>query len=212
MQIRIDTREPVTAVAAFTAIPDIVIERAELRVGDYELSSTACVERKEAGDFVASILDGRFIPQGRLLSEAYPMSFWIVEGDPFTTRSAITPAAIAGALSYVCAILGSTVIRTSSVQETALVVSTIARHIQEGLGYVPNMRPGKPTSTSAFAEFLVSGLPGIGGGKARALLDHFGSPERVFTATVDELAAVKGIGSKRAAEIRTVLTTNAVCN
>lgn len=41
-------------------------------------------------------------------------------------------------------------------------------------------------------------LPGIGPRLQRALLDHFGSPEGVFSAGLDELQSVEGIGPKLA--------------
>jgi DNA processing protein len=48
---------------------------------------------------------------------------------------------------------------------------------------------------------LMNMLPGIGPIRAIYLLSHFGSPEAIFSAKVDELANVKGIGIKLAEEI-----------
>jgi DNA processing protein len=58
------------------------------------------------------------------------------------------------------------------------------------------------------AHVRLSCVPGIGGGRRRLLLDRFGSPQAVFAAPAPDLAAVEGIGLKRAAAIAD-LTANA---
>ncbi|TMK71670.1 MAG: excinuclease ABC subunit UvrC [Actinobacteria bacterium] len=53
----------------------------------------------------------------------------------------------------------------------------------------------------AMTRSLLDGLPGVGPVRKRALLDHFGSPERLVTASREELEAVPGIPGKLAREI-----------
>jgi basic amino acid/polyamine antiporter, APA family len=48
------------------------------------------------------------------------------------------------------------------------------------------------------AEARLAAVPGIGAGRARALIAHFGSVEAVRAAPVDELAAVAGMDDERA--------------
>nr|1X2I_A Chain A, Hef helicase/nuclease [Pyrococcus furiosus]1X2I_B Chain B, Hef helicase/nuclease [Pyrococcus furiosus] len=55
-------------------------------------------------------------------------------------------------------------------------------------------------------RLIVEGLPHVSATLARRLLKHFGSVERVFTASVAELMKVEGIGEKIAKEIRRVIT------
>ena len=57
-------------------------------------------------------------------------------------------------------------------------------------------RRGKAMTTSVLDD-----LPGIGPARKRALLGHFGSPDRVLTASREELEAVPGIPGKLAREI-----------
>jgi excinuclease ABC subunit C len=57
-------------------------------------------------------------------------------------------------------------------------------------------RRGKTMTRSLLDE-----LPGVGPVRKRALLDHFGSPERLVTATREELEAVPGVPGKLAREI-----------
>jgi excinuclease ABC subunit C len=49
-------------------------------------------------------------------------------------------------------------------------------------------------------------IPGIGPARREALLKHFGSVQRIKEATVDEIAAVKGIHRKLAEEVKRVLS------
>jgi excinuclease ABC subunit C len=57
-------------------------------------------------------------------------------------------------------------------------------------------RRGKAMTTSVLDD-----LPGIGPARKRALLGHFGSPERVLNASREELEAVPGIPGKLAREL-----------
>ncbi|OPY49768.1 MAG: excinuclease ABC subunit C [Methanosaeta sp. PtaU1.Bin055] len=51
-------------------------------------------------------------------------------------------------------------------------------------------------------ERLVSSIPGVGNALAKNLLRHFGSVERVFAASEEELKAVALVGPKTAERIR----------
>jgi excinuclease ABC subunit C len=53
----------------------------------------------------------------------------------------------------------------------------------------------------AMTRSLLDELPGVGPVRKRALLTHFGSPERLVGATREELEAVPGIPGKLAREI-----------
>jgi excinuclease ABC subunit C len=57
-------------------------------------------------------------------------------------------------------------------------------------------RRGRSMTESAFDR-----LPGVGPARRRALLEHFGSPERVFSARREELEAVPGVPAKVARDI-----------
>ena len=48
----------------------------------------------------------------------------------------------------------------------------------------------------------MQGLPGVGPERARALLETFGSVEAVFSAAIDQLTAIDGIGLNTAKRIR----------
>jgi len=50
-------------------------------------------------------------------------------------------------------------------------------------------------------------LPGIGEKFAVRMLEKFGTPLKVFSATTSELAKVEGLGEARAKKIKNMLTT-----
>jgi excinuclease ABC subunit C len=50
-------------------------------------------------------------------------------------------------------------------------------------------------------ESILDALPGIGPARRRAILQHFGSPERFLAASREELAAVPGLPAKVARDI-----------
>lgn len=182
-----------------------IVQVEELEAGDYVLAEGLAVERKEANDFVSSIMDRRLFAQVPLLKATYARPFIIVEGDLSSVRSAIEPAALAGALSYLSVLEGITVLHTAGAEQTALQLITMARHAIEGLGYEIALRGSKPKDRRSQAQYLVEGLPGIGPAAAKKLLAHFGSPAKVLSASPEELTQVKGIGAKMAATVHEVL-------
>ncbi len=182
---------------------EVIVE--ELECGDYVLADGLAIERKTAEDFAGSIMDRRIFLQIAMLKTAYARVFILVEGDLFATQSAIAPEAIMGALSYITVIEGIPVVATNNTAHSAAMLMTMQRHATEGLGYEIPLRSAKPKSRSPQAQYLVEGLPGIGPSASKKLLKHFGSALAVFSATPDQLKAVRGIGPKTIASIREVL-------
>ena len=181
----------------------VIVE--ELEAGDYVLAEGVAVERKEANDFVASILDRRLFAQVPLLKATYARPFLLIEGSLAAVRSAITEEALIGALSYLSLLEGIPLLYSDNKAQSVLHLLTLARHATEGLGYDIALRGGKPKDRSSQAQYLIEGLPGIGPTAAKKLLAHFGSAAAVLRAAPEELALVKGIGPKMAATVHEVL-------
>lgn len=177
----------------------------ELECGDYVLAEGLAVERKTAMDFVLSIENRRIFEQVGLMKATYPRPYFLVEGALFGTRSAMSEEALLGALSYISVIEAVPVLWSGSVPQSAKLLLTMQRHAIEGLGYEIALRGGKPKDRQLQAQFLLEGLPGVGPGAAKKLINHFGSAQRVLAAPLEELRAVAGIGPKTAATIREVL-------
>ena len=64
---------------------------------------------------------------------------------------------------------------------------------------------GKAATTSALDD-----VPGLGPARRKALLKHFGSVRKLSAASIEEIAAVPGIGSRLAATISAALGANHV--
>lgn len=177
-----------------------------LEVGDYIVSDRVAIERKTAEDFVASIID----PERNLfrqisdLSRTYEKPVLILEGRDLYTRQ-VNPNSIRGALAAIAVDYGIPIIPTESREETASVIAMLsAREYKEGRE--PKLHGHKTARTlKEQQEYLVSAIPSVGPSVARNLLKHFGSIEKVMTASQDELQQVELVGPKIAERIRELI-------
>lgn len=186
-------------------MPNMEIELKELSCGDYMLREDFPVERKAATDFVLSIQDRRLFEQVAKMKGEFGRATFIIEGDIYATRSIMAPDAIRGALSYLVAIEGASVLQSKNTSDTAALLAVMARHLQEGLGYQVALRGGKPKDLRTQAQFIVEGFPGIGPGSAKTLLGHFGSIGAICSADVSMLRGAPGVGEKTAKQIRNIV-------
>lgn len=202
-----DTREAATKVVA------ILKNRCELRerqlvTGDYVLSKHIAAERKAADDFLQSIVDGRLFAQLSELKKSFRTPILIIEGESlFDNGRKIHPNAIRGAIASIATEFGIPMIWTRSQLETAEILYIIAKREQVTRKKHIAIRTKKRfRSSNQMQEFLLSGIPKISTQTAKKLLKHFGTPERIFTASESELMKVEGIGEKLAKRIRLLLT------
>lgn len=181
--------------------PELNVHVRELASGDFILHGTTCVERKSANDFILSIMDNRLFNQVAKMKLEFESPIILIEGDVFKTRSKIDKKAIAGAMSYCTALQKVSIISVANVEESAILLAMMAKHLQEGLGYEVPLRTNKPKPSQLMSRYLVEGLPSIGAKNARALLQNFRSPLKVFNASVEDLCALKGMGATTAQRI-----------
>ncbi|MDA4121829.1 MAG: helix-hairpin-helix domain-containing protein [Thaumarchaeota archaeon] len=198
-------------------------ERRELKVGDYfcgEISADGAyvgvpVERKEIGDYIRSMNDGRREEQLYAMSHGFPLSYVVTIGSPSRALrgSRVTVNA------YVSSLVGCSLKRApdgkngqvvtvnlESEGEFVLFLKYLDEKVKEGsFERVPVMqkRSWKPEE---LLVYVVSSLPGIGLKTAGNLLSHFGSVRGVMNASMEQLMEVDGVGRKRAEEIHGVLT------
>ena len=59
----------------------------------------------------------------------------------------------------------------------------------------------KACTVSRLQEYLVAGLPSVNSTLSKRLLEHFGSVQKVFSASAEELMEIEGIGKKKALAI-----------
>ncbi len=99
---------------------------------------------------------------------------------------------------------------TPSPRDTALALSAMAGRLSrkgEGRPVVIYQPPVKSVELHKAQVYIVSSVPGVGPNLAKRLLERFGTPRGVFTASVPQLAMVPGVGRARAEKIARALTS-----
>ncbi len=212
--VYIDSNEPKIAEVWFTSQGfNLELVRKPLDVGDYLISvdgREVPVERKDSGDFVASIEDGRLNNQLFYLSREYPISYIIVVG---TISDALEYSNLSRR-AYISALVGASLKRSpdgKSGQVITLTVETnfdfacavgmIHRKLEDGDLYRRPKPIGNKSDYDSCLITLYSALPCISVKRAKALAEEFPSLESLMSASVEEIANVKGIGKKTAEKI-----------
>jgi ERCC4-type nuclease len=212
-------RSEIPSLLEETAVPN---ERRELKVGDYfcgEISAEGTyagipVERKEIGDYLRSMNDGRRDEQLYDMSYSFPLSYIVIIGSPSKALNGTRMTLNA----YISSLVGSSLKRTpegvrgqvvtvnlESDSAFVLFLKYLDDKVREGnFDRVPvvQKRRWKPEE---LLVYVVSSLPGIGAKTASNLLTHFGSVRGVMNASREQLMEVDGIGAKKAEEIHGVL-------
>jgi Fanconi anemia group M protein len=203
----VDSREKRSKIAVRLSHLGFSVRTKKLFVGDYSLPGKFIIERKEANDFVTSIMNGHLFHQAELLASHADRPFIVLEGNLDEIYSSIDPESVAGAISALLLFYGIAVAPSPSIDATARLIGRMIKHSTQGLGYEIPLRTSKPKFDGGAALFLVEGLPGVGPEMARKLIGHFGTPAKVFAAGAAELREVKGVGPKTIASIHGALNT-----
>ncbi|UCE11604.1 MAG: DEAD/DEAH box helicase [Candidatus Thorarchaeota archaeon] len=205
----VDSRELPTAVPRELTRLDVELSGESLEIGDYIISQDVAVERKESGDFIQSLIDGRLFVQLSALRSAYNRPVLIIEGEQLVGLRAINPASIYGALATIAIRIQVPILWTRNSEETANVLYRLAHLEQVGAQKAPRTRSGVTKGSDAETlEYILSGFPGVDTVTSRAMLSEFDTLERVFSASEKELRSVKGVGPKIAGRIRRLLTAS----
>jgi Fanconi anemia group M protein len=200
-KVVVDFREREMAKLLESSGIEVVVQN--LEVADYVISDKVAVERKNAQDFVSSIID----PQRNLfrqiadLVRTYERPVLILEGrDLYTTQ--MNAASIRGAMISVAVDYGLAIIPTEDQEETAEVIAQMAQR-ENREGREPKVHGHKTARTlKEQQEYLVSAISSVGPAVARNLLKHFGSVEKIMTASSEQLQEVELVGPKIAQRIR----------
>lgn len=207
VEVIIDTQELSSSVAKALARLNLKIQVKRLPVGDYVVSDRVAIERKEVSDFLNSIIDGRLFQQIIELKDSFSKPILLLEGEELYSKKAINPQAVYGAIASIAIDFGIPIIWSKSGEESALIISTIARREQLEKERTIIMRHEKPAiDEDEKQKFLVAGLPYIDSVLATRLLETFGTPLDIFNADEELLQEVRGIGPKTARIIRKILT------
>lgn len=181
----------------------------------------AAIQRKEfPGDFLSSIFDGRMADLLPKLGRAtFPLM--ILEGRPKWTSSGMlqahaeySKAQFYGFLYSLQMRYGIPWIMTDNLAHTKEAAVHFFAWCSKDHGKPSSLDrrpgPGSGAANTRWAIHFLQGLPGVGPGLARDLLEHFGGIKQVLSASRDDLLKCKGMGRGRVDRILQVLAVAGV--
>ena len=178
------------------------------------------VQRKQfPGDLLSSLADGRLYSQLPYLSEL-EQAVVIVEGFGKWTEDGeligsmdfqrFTLAQMYGLFNTIMFEFGIPVYQMKNIDATEDYLIALEGWASKTKHSSLKSRPGPSgdswgTSDRHFAQHILQGFPGVGPELAARMIDHFDRVPLEWTATVEELMEVPGIGKKKAMTIHSAL-------
>ncbi len=205
LRIIVDERERKSGIPDLLKSVGLNMEMKTLPVGDYIVAPETVVERKSIHDLVSSVFDGRLFDQCSRLKEHFQHPIVLIEGNVDEIEEITdNPLIFYGAISTVVLDFKIPVIPTPSAAHTAkLLVSLCSRKDSPKGPYLKKIKKSSDLQKQQLS--VLCSLPGIGDKFAVRMLEKFGTPLKVFTATTAELAKVEGLGDARAKKIKKML-------
>ncbi|MCV0401787.1 MAG: heavy metal resistance protein CzcA [Nitrosopumilus sp.] len=207
LRIIVDERERKSGIPDLLKSVGLNLEMKTLPIGDYIVAPETIVERKSIRDLMASVFDGRLFDQCARLKEHFEHPIVLMEGNVDEIEEITeNPLIFYGAISTVVLDFKIPVIPTPSAAHTAkLLVSMCSRKDTPKGPYLKKIKKSSDLERQQLSSLC--SLPGIGEKFAVRMLEKFGTPLKVFTATTADLAKVEGLGEARAKKIKKVLDT-----
>ena len=207
IRIIVDERERKSGIPDLLKAIGMGVEMKTLPIGDYIVAPETIVERKSIKDLMASVFDGRLYDQCNRLKENFEHPIVLVEGNVDEIEEITdNPLIFYGALSRVTLEFKIPIIHTPSASHTAkLLVALCSKKDGPAGPYLKKIKKSSNLETQQLSTLC--SLPGIGEKFAVRMLEKFGTPLKVFSATTSELAKVEGLGESRAKKIKNMLTT-----
>ncbi|NYT16891.1 MAG: DEAD/DEAH box helicase [Methanomicrobiales archaeon] len=201
-EIVVDDRETSSRVVERLSALGTRLTIMRLESGDYAIGNRILVERKRARDFVDTLVDRDLFGQLKELAAQAMRPVLIIEGGDLYTQRDIHPNALRGTLAAIAIDLGIAVFHSRDEEDTAQLLTVIARREVERGDRTPRLPLRKAfQSSQEEMEMVIASFPEIGVKNARLLLGEFGSIRAIIDATEEELALVRGIGEKKAHRI-----------
>ncbi|VVC04956.1 3'-flap repair endonuclease Xpf [Candidatus Burarchaeum australiense] len=205
VRIIMDDRERGSGIRQKLEARGAEVRQVVLNAGDFILSDRIAVERKTRTDFENSIIDGRLFEQASRLGAQFAKPILVVEGESFEGR--INRNALLGAIASLMLDHNLQIFFTLDSERTAELLFAFAKREQLAEKRPLRLRGDKRASTMAQQQqLIVEGLPNVGPQFARALLEKFGTVEKVMKANEKQLMKVKRMGQGKARLIRKILT------
>jgi ERCC4-type nuclease len=168
-----------------------------LEVGDI-VCGNVCIERKEASDFVGSILDGRLKEQAMRMYANYEHRYIIIEGDVFATKSNINHNAIIGKMTSLCAKYGIYLINVNSPRHTVYTCYSIVAKIfaENKLDFINFNKSVRRLNDIDIVVAMLLQIPGLGLDRAKKIAEFYKTtPSEIFgKICYNDLVNIDGIG------------------
>ena len=224
-RIVVDERERPSGIPDILRKSGLVVDFAQLTVGDYVVSPDTVIERKTVHDLVHSIYDGRLFVQCGQLVKHYPKPIIIIQGD--LRRLSEIPEEIEDeqkkkkmaerlplafeALATVAIEFRIPVLHAADAEHLAMLLGTLAiKGLQNGIASGPLLKKIRKENPVYLQQlYVLSSVPGVGDKLAARMLEKFKTPLRALTASAAELATIPGFGLARAQRLRKILDSGA---
>ena len=205
LRIIVDERERKSGIPDLLKSVGMNLEIKTLPVGDYIVAPETIIERKSIRDLMSSVFDGRLFDQCSRLKEHFQHPIVLMEGNVDEIEEITeNPLIFYGAISTVVLDFKIPVIPTPSASHTAkLLVSMCSRKNVSGGPYLKKIKKSSDLEKQQLS--ILCSMPGIGEKFATRMLEKFGTPLKVMTATAAELSKVEGLGDARAKKIKKIL-------
>ena len=205
LRIIIDERERKSGIPKLLKAIGVNVEIKRLPIGDYIVAHETVVERKSINDLISSIFDGRLFDQCKRLTENFKFPVILIEGNVDEIESITdNPLVFYGALSTVAVDFKIPIIPTPNASHTAKLLVSLSSRKESIKG--PLLKKIKKSNDMQKQQLSVlCSLPGVGEKIAVRMLEKFGSPLKVLSASTKDLARISGLGESRAAKIKKML-------
>lgn len=207
LRIIVDEREKKSGIPKLLKSIGLNLEMKSLPVGDYIVGPETVVERKSIHDLMSSVFDGRLFDQCSRLKEHFQYPIVLMEGNVDEIEEIIdNPLIFYGAVSKVALDFKIPIIPTPSAEHTAKLLISLCTKREASTGpFLKKIR--KSTDLQRQQLSVLCSLPGVGEKLAIRMLEKFGTPLQVLSATINDLSKVEGLGRARAEKIKKMLET-----
>jgi len=212
---RIDNREKDEIVEQFLGLAQALekdgkesftISRENLITGDV-VCGNICIERKELGDFVASIIDKRLKEQCAKMSLNFENNFIVLVGDIWNISSAINRKSIVGAQCSIAIRHNIKFIHVQDNEEFVWACYSIVSKLQDGKKFNPEEHEIHKFDISNENKFVASiAAFGIGIERSKSIAKMCKYDMRILCSKdIEDLTKVEGVGKKTAETVYNLL-------
>ena len=205
LRIVVDEREKKSGIPDLLKAIGINLEIKTLPIGDYIVAPETIIERKSISDLISSIFDGRLFDQCNRLKEHFQFPIILVEGDVTKIEQLVdNPLVFYGAMSSIVLDFKIPIIPTANTSHTAkLLVSMCSRKDVAKGPFIKKIKKSNDLQKQQLA--MLCSLPNVGEKIAIRMLEKFGTPLEVLSASTADLSKINGLGNTRAKKIKKML-------